>query len=54
MLMYPVTIHHTSLQSKFDVVHIDSFDWLQAHDVTEDKRVEGLWVFFLDLVGCVL
>ena len=52
--MYLVTIHHTPLQSKFDVVHMDSFLYLQAHDVIEDKRVEGLWVFFLDLVGCVL
>ena len=54
MQTYPVTVHHTPLQSQFDVVHMDSFDWRQAHDVIEDKRVEGLWVFFLDLVGCVL
>lgn len=52
--MYPVTIHHMSLQSQFDVINMDSFDWLQAHDVTEDKRIKGLWVFFWDLVSCVL
>lgn len=42
-----------SHQSQFDIVHKDTFDWIQAHDVMKDKGV-GLLAFFLDLVGRVL
>lgn len=56
--LYRVTVFHISLQHPLHVFQMDfwasSVAAFQTHDVIEDKRVKGVWVSFLDLVGFVL
>ena len=43
--LYLVTVFHMSPQSQFEVFHMNSSFFLQAHDVIENERVNVPCVF---------